>query len=66
MKVFQISNTCYEFAPRMLRNSSVVPVCPSTTRWTAHNRACMVVFKNFQASYEPYLLATMKEKRQKL
>ena len=29
--------------------SSVVPVCPSTTRWTAHDRACMVVFKNFQA-----------------
>ena len=29
--------------------SSVVPVCPSTNRWTAHDRACMVVFKNFQA-----------------
>ena len=29
--------------------SSVIPVCPSTTRWTAHDRACMVVFKNFQA-----------------
>ena len=29
--------------------SSVVPVCPSTTHWIAHDRACMVVFKNFQA-----------------
>ena len=29
--------------------SPVVPVCPSTTRWTVHHRACMVVFKNFQA-----------------
>ena len=29
--------------------SSVVLVWPSTTHWTAHDRACMVVFKNFQA-----------------
>ena len=29
--------------------SSVVHVYPSTTCWTAHDRACMVVFKNFQA-----------------
>ena len=32
--------------------SSVVPVCPSTTRWTAHDRACMVVIKNLQATLQ--------------
>ena len=35
-------------APRFMEIFHVAPVCPSTTRWTAHDRACMVVFKNFQ------------------
>ena len=27
---------------------TIVPVCPSTTRWTAHERACLAVYKSYQ------------------
>ena len=27
---------------------TIVPVCPSTTRWTAHERACLAVYNSYQ------------------
>jgi hypothetical protein len=36
---------------------NIVPICPSTTRWTAHQRSCLTFF--------PYVLAITSEKKQK-
>ena len=40
-----------ENAAEVFQEDSVVPICPSTTRWTAHNRAC----KSICNGYKQYL-----------
>ena len=41
-----------EFAEAQNENQ-VLPVCPSTTRWTSHGRACKALYESYQAQIGP-------------
>lgn len=51
-----------ENAAEVFQEDSIVPVCPSVTRWTAHDRACKSIcngYKQYLSAISPHFVATI-------